>query len=71
MTPSMIPAFGRDYETATQIIAAWEDGKDFRLADITSPYDGKMCSIRDFIGETVKLRYRRLTRVHVYEFNHK
>ena len=44
---TLIPAYGRDYKTQKEVKADWKDGKDFIIADITHPYSGKPCSIRD------------------------
>lgn len=56
---TLTPAYGRDYKTATAAEAAYSNGDDFILNDITSRWDGKPCSIRDFPGEAVKLRFNR------------
>ena len=51
-------AYGRNYTTKKAMIADFEGGKDFTLNDITSRYDGKYTSIRDFKnGEKLQFRY--------------
>jgi len=45
-----VPAYGRDYPTAEEILEAWEAGKDFRFA-----YGGPYFSIRDI--ENLKKDY--------------
>lgn len=55
---TVTPAYGRDYKTAAAAKAAWKSGKDFLLRDITSRYDGKPCSCRDFAaGARVAIRF--------------
>ena len=54
----VIPAYGRDYSTAAEVLADWNGGKDFIISDMSNRWDGKYCSIRDNID--VKIRYRKL-----------
>jgi hypothetical protein len=60
---TLTPAYGRDYKSAKAVKEDYLTGKDFIYNNITSPYHGKMCSYRDFPGETVTLRYNALRRV--------
>jgi hypothetical protein len=56
----LVPAYGRDYKTSTEALAAWREGKDFRIMDISSPYNRAYCSCRDFTRvESVLIRYNR------------
>lgn len=56
----IVPAYGRDYHTAIETLAAWKSGSDFLIQDISSPYDGKYCSCRDFTRiESVMIRYNK------------
>ena len=55
-----------DYKNGTEAVQAWVDGKDFILNDITSPYNGKPCSIRDFPGKTMEIRYKHNRNVVIY-----
>lgn len=60
------PAYGRDYRSAPDAKTAWLTGKDFILRDITSRWNGKPCSIRDFpAGTTVTIRYAKLRKATV------
>ena len=43
-TLMLTPAYGREYKTKAEALAAWEEGKDFKI--VNGPY----CSIRDFEG---------------------
>ena len=54
----VVPAYGRDYATAQAALAAWYDGKDFQISDISSPDNGRYCSIRDH--RLPKIRYNKL-----------
>ena len=56
---TLTPAYGRDYTSAAKAIEDYLAGRDFILNDITSPWDGKPCSCRDFPNQEVKLRYNR------------
>ena len=60
---TVIPAYGRDYTTMAAVRADWDAGKDFIIADITSPYDGKPISKRDSKGLLVSARYNKLTKI--------
>jgi hypothetical protein len=59
-----VPAYGRDYDSAEAVAADWADGKDFRIADVSSRYDGSYVNRADLAGTgtTVKLRYGQLRR---------
>ncbi len=58
----LIPAYGRDYKSEAAVKKDFQDGKDFRVADVSDGWDGSYCSIRDFKGKQVKIRYARLTK---------
>ena len=57
----LIPAYGKKYHNAVEVIAAFRTGKDFILRDPTSCWDNKPCNIRDLKKyssyEHVELRY--------------
>lgn len=62
--PTLTPAYGRDYKSAAAVRSDFNKGKDFLLNDVTSRWNGKPCSIRDFkVGTEIKLRYKKLTMV--------
>ncbi len=53
----LIPAYGRDYKTAKEVKAAFEDGKDF-VGDYNLRF--ALCNIDAFKpGDTVNLRYKK------------
>ncbi len=65
---TLTPAYGRDYKSKADALAAFRGGKDFIINDISCPWDGKPCSIRDLEpGEKVKIRYKGLRNVFVVE----
>ena len=59
---TLVPAYGRDYKTARDAKAAWDAGKDWRIATY-GPDDGRYTSKADWAGQTVMLRFCRLTKV--------
>ena len=61
----LTPAYGRDYKSAAEAEKAYMEGKDWILNDISSPWDGKPCSCRDFVGKRVELRYNKLRKATV------
>ncbi len=52
----LVPAHGRDYKTANDVKADWLAGKDFKMAS------GQYCSVRDFPGRSVTIRYAQMRR---------
>jgi len=60
--PTLTPAYGRDYFSIKSVTKDYLSGKDFIYNDISSPYHGKCCSCRDFLGEKVTLRYNKKTK---------
>ncbi len=38
---TLIPAYGRDYKNKKTAVADFNGGKDFKICDITSRWDGK------------------------------
>lgn len=64
---TLTPAYGRDYKSVKAVTEALNNGVDFILNDMFSPYDGKPCSARDFAGQKVKVRYSGLRKVAVIQ----
>lgn len=62
---TVVPAYSRDYKSEDEARSAWLGGKDFRIADISSPDDGRYTSARDWTGQpvTVNIRYDKLRHV--------
>lgn len=64
----LTPAYGRDYLTKDQAIQDFLNGKDFIFHDLTSPYDGKYCSIRDFqVGQAIAIRYGQYRKITTFQ----
>ena len=62
---TLTPAYGRDYKSAADTVAAFDAGKDFVLASVF--HGGGYVSRRDFKpGDRVCLRYSKLRKVAVY-----
>ena len=59
----LTPAYGRDYNSKEAVLADYNDGKDFIIANFNHPYSGKPMSKRDVTNETVKFRYSKLRKV--------
>ena len=62
---TLLPAYGRDYKSAKAVKADYLNGKDFQHA-----FTGSYCSSRDFINQTVVLRYNRLMSVTTCKLTH-
>lgn len=58
------PAYGRDYKSAKEVKAAWEEGKDFVITDMMHPRSGSYVNKDDAPkGSTINVRYKRQTAV--------
>lgn len=59
---TLTPAYGRDYKDAASVREDWEANKDFVIADISHPYNGKYANKSDLTGSVkqVRIRYNRL-----------
>ena len=64
---TVTPAYGRDYKTGTAARADWAAGKDFIIADISNPWDGKPINKpqADGAGYSITLRFSNLTKIAV------
>jgi hypothetical protein len=61
---TVVPAYGRDYKSQKEVRADYEADKDFRICDMSSPYDGAMVNKSDKPANvTLMVRYARLTKV--------
>lgn len=60
---NLIPAYGRDYQSRIAVLADLKTGKDFVIADVSSPYDGKPVNLQALKGRTVTVRYSKLRKV--------
>ena len=64
---TLTPAYGRDYKSKAAVMADFNTGKDFILADITSRYDGLPCNKASLLVnpsvKSVNIRYNGLRSV--------
>ena len=59
---TLIPAYGRDYKSAKAVKEDWDANKDFIIADVSSRWNGKPVNKEQLKGETVGIRYNKLTK---------
>ena len=58
---SAIPAYGRDYKSKREVLADWNDGKDFLVVDmVESGYISKNDKPADVV---LQVRYKKQTMV--------
>jgi len=58
---SAVPAYSHDYKTQKEVLAAWNEGKDFLILDMfLSGYVNKDDKPKDMV---LNIRYRNRTRV--------
>ncbi len=62
-TLKVVPAYGRDYKSMQAAKDDWEAGKDFKICDISDPYDGKAINKADAYGIAILARYDKLRKV--------
>jgi hypothetical protein len=63
MYTTLTPAYGRDYKSAKEVKAAWDAGKDFVIADISHPDNGRYVNKPQVPGQRFNVRYKRLTAI--------
>ena len=69
---TLTPAYGRDYKSKKAVLRDWNDGKDFTVSDMFSPYDGKPTNKQDMEQSTeteVFIRYKNLTQIAAISLN--
>jgi len=55
---TVVPAYGRDYKSQKEVKAAWAEGKDFRIEDMSSPDNGRYVNKDDKVkGITFNVRF--------------
>lgn len=62
----LVPAYGRDYKSQAAVLADFNAGKDFKIADISSPYDGAYVNKEQIVKDGIKrvtIRYKQLRSV--------
>ena len=58
---TLTPAYGRDYKSQAEVLAHFDEGKDFVINCIFDKWDGKVCNLMDLVEggyKQVKFRYR-------------
>lgn len=54
----LIPAYGRDYKSAKAVKSAWNEGKDFQIADFFHPDNGRYINLPDSRkGDILNIRF--------------
>jgi len=62
----LVPAYGRDYRTPREVLTDWNRDKDFRIQDVSNPYNGRMVNRQDaenqadLSGTTFQIYFNRL-----------
>lgn len=67
-TITLIPNRGRDYLSAARVLEHLKEGRDFIVADVGSPWNGKPCNIEDLKRAGImraNVRYERLRKLTV------
>ena len=62
----VVPAYGRDYKSKKEILAAWESGQDFQICDISCRNDGAYVNKADAENSSlweVHVRYAKLSKI--------
>lgn len=55
---TVVPHYGRDYTSKAAVKADYEAGKDFRVQDMSSPWNGSAVNKEDAEREGLDLRIR-------------
>lgn len=67
---NLVPAYGNDYKSRKEVEAALKRGSDFKIADISSEYDGAYINREDMLKQgitRVTIRYKRLASVGIFD----
>lgn len=62
----IVPAYGRDYTSKAKVLEALNAGQDFKVADMSSQWDGMACNLENLREdgiEEVTIRYGKLMKV--------
>ena len=57
---TVTPAYGRDYKSAKAAKGDWDAGKDFIIADMFDPYDGKPINKEQADARVIYIRFNQL-----------
>lgn len=67
---NLVPAYGRDYKSKSEVLEAVKAGKDFQVSDLFSPHSGAYANTQDMAVDgpvCLKIRYKKLTQVCVIQ----
>ena len=70
MTLTMVPAYGRDYNSKRAVKKALANFADFRVKDVSSKWDGMVGNLHDLKKEghrDVRIRYSNLRKICIIE----
>lgn len=57
---TLVPAYGRDYKNGKEVQTAWDEGKDFRIEDMSHPNYGAYMNNKDATpGMVLNIRYKK------------
>jgi hypothetical protein len=60
MRTTVLPAYGRDYRSAKAVLTDFDAKKDFIIADMSSPFDGRYVNSEQMnVGDVLAVRYDR------------
>lgn len=62
----LTPAYGRDYKSKKEVLAAWDEGKDF----MTNPYNAPNQLINKeqvAEGDQIQFRFKRMTECFIHK----
>lgn len=63
----LTPAYGRDYNSRRAVLEAFQNGADFILNDMASPWDGKPINITNIPqGELIQFRFSSMRKTFIY-----
>lgn len=64
MYMTLVPAYGRDYKSSKEVKQDWANGKDFRIADMSSPDNGRYVNKQNApTGATLNIRFKGLRNI--------
>ena len=70
MQTNVVPSYNRDYKGKAEILADWNESKDFTIANLHDPHDGRQINRDDAEAAnitTVQVRYMKLRKVVVLQ----
>ena len=66
---SISPIYGRDYKSKAQVREALMNNLDFIVRDISCPWNGKWCNLKDLKADYkfIKIRYQKLQKIAIWD----